>query len=125
MEHHDSMIQAKSFWRITEWHRLCAPCQGADVVDPEAWFNIFVLHQNRVQRGSTHHVTESMLPSWLDFVIWGHEHECRIDLEGGTDGPVITQPGSSVATSMTEGESKGGVVSDGIRDQPTLGSCES
>mmetsp|Transcript_32643 Transcript_32643/g.128181 ORF Transcript_32643/g.128181 Transcript_32643/m.128181 type:complete len:532 (-) Transcript_32643:1184-2779(-) len=80
--------------------------QGADVVDPEAWFNIFVLHQNRVQRGSTHHVTESMLPSWLDFVIWGHEHECRIDLEGGTDGPVITQPGSSVATSMTEGESK-------------------
>ncbi|KAJ8906656.1 hypothetical protein NDN08_003146 [Rhodosorus marinus] len=80
--------------------------QAVDAVNPEAWFNIFVLHQNRVQRGTTHHVTESMLPSWLDFVIWGHEHECRIDLEGGTDGPVITQPGSTVATSMIEGESK-------------------
>ena len=42
----------------------------------------------------------------IDLVIWGHEHDCRIVPE-----PVagkryyISQPGSSVATSLAEGES--------------------
>eukprot|EP00180_Rhodochaete_pulchella_P004786 Plantae.Rhodophyta-Rhodochaete_pulchella.ctg972.p1 GENE.Plantae.Rhodophyta-Rhodochaete_pulchella.ctg972~~Plantae.Rhodophyta-Rhodochaete_pulchella.ctg972.p1 ORF type:complete len:519 (-),score=81.12 Plantae.Rhodophyta-Rhodochaete_pulchella.ctg972:308-1864(-) len=36
----------------------------------------------------------------------GHEHECRVGLEGGdVDEPPVTQPGSTVATSLCEGES--------------------
>ncbi|RXW22260.1 hypothetical protein EST38_g3609 [Candolleomyces aberdarensis] len=56
--------------------------------DKDKWFNILLIHQNRV-----------------DLVVWGHEHDCRIVPE-----PVagknyyITQPGSSVATSLADGE---------------------
>ena len=47
----------------------------------EAWFNIFVLHQNRVAHGpgAKDCLTDKHLPTFLDFVVWGHEHECRID----------------------------------------------
>jgi double-strand break repair protein MRE11 len=43
----------------------------------------------------------------LDFVVWGHEHECRVDPEevAGVNFQ-ISQPGSSVATSLIEGEAK-------------------
>lgn len=47
-----------------------------------------------------------MFDDSIDLVVWGHEHDCRIDPE-----PVagksysITQPGSSVATSLADGES--------------------
>lgn len=30
-------------------------------------------------------VLESMLPTWLDFVVWGHEHECKILPEVGSE----------------------------------------
>jgi len=42
------------------------------------WVNLFVLHQNRVQhlRDSKNFLKESQLPSFLDIVVWGHEHEC-------------------------------------------------
>jgi hypothetical protein len=45
------------------------------------WFNIFVLHQNRVQRGqgAKNAVREDYLPPFLDLVVWGHEHECLPD----------------------------------------------
>lgn len=45
----------------------------------DACFNLFVLHQNRVYRGhnAKNAVPESHLPDFLDFVVWGHEHECR------------------------------------------------
>lgn len=43
------------------------------------WFNIFTLHQNRdLGRGSKNCVHESMIPEWMDLVVWGHEHECQI-----------------------------------------------
>lgn len=47
----------------------------------EEWFNIFVLHQNRVTRGqgAKNAIKEDYLPSFLDLVIWGHEHECIPD----------------------------------------------
>ena len=47
-----------------------------------------------------------MFDDSIDLVVWGHEHDCRIIPE-----PVagkryyITQPGSSVATSLADGES--------------------
>ncbi len=46
-------------------------------------------------------------------MIWGHEHECLIepqfvrtgfDEEGEEKGMFISQPGSSVATSLCDGE---------------------
>ena len=42
----------------------------------------------------------------VDLVIWGHEHDCRIEPEevAGKKYKII-QPGSSVATSLAPGES--------------------
>lgn len=58
------------------------------------WFNIFVCHQNRVDRGMTKYLAEEALPEFLDLVIWGHEHECRLKEEWS---PIqefhVTQPG--------------------------------
>ncbi|KAG7392096.1 Double-strand break repair protein mre11a [Phytophthora pseudosyringae] len=75
----------------------------------EDWFSIFVVHQNRDDkgRGSKNCVPESMIPNFIDLVVWGHEHECQIDIEESVKGDFfITQPGSSVATSLVEGEAK-------------------
>lgn len=66
-----------------------------------------------------------MLANFLDLIIWGHEHECLITPQSSSVGDFfITQPGtelhnrhnttllmrvfsgSSVATSLSEGESK-------------------
>ncbi|KAG7095679.1 meiotic recombination, variant 2 [Marasmius oreades] len=74
--------------------------------DKENWFNILLLHQNRVKHGPQEFVPEGMFDDSIDLVIWGHEHDCRIIPE-----PVagknyyISQPGSSVATSLADGES--------------------
>jgi double-strand break repair protein MRE11 len=62
-----------SFLRPAETH------EGAD--DDAQWFNLFALHQNRNRgRGSKNCVHESMIPEWMDLVIWGHEHECLIEV---------------------------------------------
>lgn len=78
--------------------------------DPEmepAWyrnaFNLLVLHQNRVQHGPTSYIPEDFIPDFFNLVVWGHEHDCRIDPEA-CNGVDIIQPGSSVATSLAEGE---------------------
>lgn len=69
-------------------------------------FNIMVLHQNRADRGRMNYLPEEKIPSFIDLAIWGHEHDCRILPEqNGTTGVFISQPGSSVATSLSEGES--------------------
>ena len=72
------------------------------------------LHSSlRAKHGATNHIPASFLPEFLDLVIWGHEHECLIepewvpcgeDLEGEEKGVFISQPGSSIATSLTDGE---------------------
>ncbi|KAJ7178089.1 Mre11 DNA-binding presumed domain-containing protein [Mycena filopes] len=73
--------------------------------DKQNWFNIMLLHQNRVKHGPQEFVPEGMFDDSVDLVIWGHEHDCRIVPE-----PVagkeyyISQPGSSVATSLADGE---------------------
>ena len=70
------------------------------------FFNLFALHQNRdFGRGSKNCVKETMIPEWMDLVVWGHEHECVIELSESLLGTFrITQPGSSVATSLVPGE---------------------
>uniref|UniRef100_A0A7S4MXX5 Mre11 DNA-binding domain-containing protein n=1 Tax=Odontella aurita TaxID=265563 RepID=A0A7S4MXX5_9STRA len=72
------------------------------------WFNIFALHQNRdLGRGSKNCVHESMIPEYMDLVVWGHEHECKIEPDESAVGTFrISQPGSSVATSLTAGEAE-------------------
>ncbi|KAG4074771.1 hypothetical protein HA402_006410 [Bradysia odoriphaga] len=69
------------------------------------WFNLLVLHQNRADRGLKNFLPENQLPDFLHLVVWGHEHDCRIFPEAnGTKGFYVSQPGSSVATSLSEGE---------------------
>ena len=75
-----------------------------DVPDEEI-FNLMVLHQNRAERGRFNYLPEDKLPGFLDLVVWGHEHDCRIEPEpNGKTNYWVTQPGSSVATSLSEGE---------------------
>ena len=52
--------------------------------EPENWFNIFVIHQNRVAHGPKNYIPEQFLHEFLDIVIWGHEHDCRITPEFNT-----------------------------------------
>lgn len=74
--------------------------------DGDSWFNLLVVHQNRADRGPKNYLPESALPSFLDLIIWGHEHDCRISPEESPGkGFYVSQPGSSVATSLSEGES--------------------
>lgn len=68
------------------------------------WFHLMVLHQNRVDRGRKRFIPSTFLPSYIDLVIWGHEHDCYIEAVE-ENGVFIIQPGSSVATSLSEGES--------------------
>lgn len=70
----------------------------------EDCLKVLVLHQNRVAHSASSYVSEEKVKDF-DFVVWGHEHESavihatRIDREA-----YITQPGSTVATSLSEGE---------------------
>lgn len=74
-------------------------------VNADDWFNLFVLHQNRAKHGLTNYIPEQFLDDFIDLVIWGHEHECRVKPEwNGQQSFYVTQPGSSVATSLCHGE---------------------
>lgn len=76
-----------------------------DVPDTDI-FNLMVLHQNRADRGRYNYLPEDKLPGFLDLVVWGHEHDQRLQPEqNGRTQTYISQPGSSVATSLSEGES--------------------
>lgn len=59
----------------------------------------------RVKHGPQQSVPEGMFDDSIKLVVWGHEHDCRITPEKveGKD-YYITQPGSSVATSLAPGE---------------------
>ncbi|GAB4820162.1 hypothetical protein N2152v2_007208 [Parachlorella kessleri] len=90
-----------------EWVR---PQDTPDIARDD-WFNLFVLHQNRVAHGvnAKNSVREAFLARFLDLIVWGHEHECLADpwesAESGGSFSVL-QPGSSVATALSEGEAK-------------------
>ncbi|KAJ1978637.1 meiotic recombination [Dimargaris xerosporica] len=83
--------------------------QNVEMVRPtehkDDWFNLLVLHQNRVAHGPTNYIPEDFLDAFFHLVVWGHEHECRIDPEPNSlQGFSVTQPGSSVATALSQGE---------------------
>lgn len=73
--------------------------------DPESWFSLFVLHQNRSKHGPSNYIPEQYIDNFLDLVIWGHEHQCLIEPVYNTQQTFfVSQPGSSIATSLSEGE---------------------
>ncbi|XP_042342608.1 double-strand break repair protein MRE11 [Plectropomus leopardus] len=73
--------------------------------DQEEWFNLFAIHQNRSKHGPTNYIPEQFLDDFLDLVVWGHEHECLIaPTRNEQQLFYVTQPGSSVATSLSPGE---------------------
>jgi double-strand break repair protein MRE11 len=67
-----------------------------------------ILIISRAKHGAKNHIPENFLDEFLDLVIWGHEHECLIDPQYSEceKDIFISQPGSSVATSLCEGEAK-------------------
>lgn len=69
------------------------------------WFNLMCIHQNHVRRPGVKVIEETSLPSFLDFVLWGHEHDCITSAnENDITGTHILQAGSSIATSLSVGE---------------------
>jgi double-strand break repair protein MRE11 len=49
--------------------------------ESEEYFNILVLHQNKykgtaVGASRLNSITEEVIPSFFNLVVWGHEHEC-------------------------------------------------
>ncbi|XP_036926947.1 double-strand break repair protein MRE11 [Acanthopagrus latus] len=73
--------------------------------DQDEWFNLFAIHQNRSKHGPTNYIPEQFLDDFIDLVVWGHEHECLITPTRNEQQLFyVTQPGSSVATSLSPGE---------------------
>ncbi|XP_066153313.1 double-strand break repair protein MRE11 [Euwallacea fornicatus] len=70
----------------------------------EDYFHLLVLHQNRANRGVKTFIPDGSLPDILHLAIWGHEHDCQIEPEELANSVYISQPGSSVATSLSKGE---------------------
>lgn len=70
------------------------------------FFNLLTVHQNHHAHTATSYLPENVLPDWMDLVVWGHEHECRIEpIKNPQTGFHVLQPGSSVATSLIPAES--------------------
>lgn len=73
-------------------------------------FCVLLLHQNRYKGGGVsapaqNCILDAMVPDFMHFVLWGHEHDSHVQVAQplGKDFHIY-QPGSSVATSLTEGE---------------------
>lgn len=80
-------------------------CMYRPAEEPDAWFNVLVVHQNRAAHSTRGFIPESAFDDSVDLVVWGHEHEQRITPEPISEKHYyITQPGSSVATSLAPGE---------------------
>ncbi|KAI5299005.1 hypothetical protein KEM56_003603, partial [Ascosphaera pollenicola] len=79
----------------------------------DGWFNLMSVHQNHHAYDETGYLPERFLPSFLDLVIWGHEHECLITPRMNPETRFhVMQPGSSVATSL--------VVSEAVQKQVAI-----
>ncbi|XP_009078578.1 PREDICTED: double-strand break repair protein MRE11A, partial [Acanthisitta chloris] len=73
--------------------------------DEDSWFNLFVIHQNRSKHGATNYIPEQFLDDFINLVVWGHEHECKIaPAQNEQQRFYVSQPGSSVVTSLSPGE---------------------
>lgn len=72
------------------------------------YFTILLQHQNRTKHSndSNNYIDESLLPSWQNLIIWGHEHHCIIEDIQTKYKHTIIQPGSSVITSLSDSETR-------------------
>lgn len=74
-------------------------------VETDSWFNVLCVHQNHAAHTKTSYLPEQFIPSFFDFVYWGHEHEC---IPVPQFNPITSfhtlQAGSSIATSLSDGE---------------------
>lgn len=71
---------------------------------------ILVVHQNRFKAcgpSAKNCVQDWVFPSFFDLIIWGHEHDCETEARRTQNRNYqIFQPGSTVSTSLTEGEAR-------------------
>lgn len=66
------------------------------------YYNILVVHQNRVPYGIKDYLPYEFIPTWFYLVVYGHEHESLVlNLKDF----ILLQPGSTVRTSLAENES--------------------
>ncbi|GAA5929988.1 MRX complex nuclease subunit [Sporobolomyces koalae] len=75
--------------------------------DQDDWFNVMLVHQNRVAHGPNNSVPDEAFGDEVNLVVWGHEHDCISQARPVpvTNRPYyISQPGSSIATSLAKGE---------------------
>ena len=85
-------------------HIAAGRVQFLAMEQPEEWFKLFVVHQNRVKHGSKY-LPENCLTSLPDLVVWGHEHESFTKADyNSQQGFYVYQPGSTVATSLCPSE---------------------
>ncbi|BFZ62638.1 meiotic recombination [Saitoella coloradoensis] len=84
--------------------RFMRPAMGPGGEDE--WFNLIAVHQNHTSHTETGYLPESFIQDFFDMVLWGHEHDCHIEPRLNTEQNFhVIQPGSSVATSLSAGES--------------------
>ncbi|CAD26648.1 DOUBLE-STRAND BREAK DNA REPAIR PROTEIN (RAD32 HOMOLOG) [Encephalitozoon cuniculi GB-M1] len=78
-------------------------CEGRIVFhrpeDYDSWYNVLILHQNRIPR-EKEHFSSDLVEGFFDLIVYGHEHESMV-VKGDC---LILQPGSTVRTSLCEGE---------------------
>lgn len=75
--------------------------------DAGKFFNLLTVHQNHTAHTMTSYLPESVLPNWMNLVVWGHEHDSKIEpVQNPETGFFVMQPGSSIATSLTPGEAE-------------------
>ncbi|RVW93069.1 Double-strand break repair protein MRE11 [Vitis vinifera] len=99
--------EAQEGCQVSDWFNILAFKETPLNVIQLDWiaedFSSFFL----VKTNPKNAISEHFLPRFLDFIVWGHEHECLVDpQEVAGMGFHITQPGSSIATSLIDGESK-------------------
>lgn len=86
---------------------IIKPSQISSNFVDEEYFRILLFHQNRVSHTPTNFIPEHFIDDYINLIVWGHEHECILDPQYNPQQRFhVTQPGSSVATSLSEGESK-------------------
>lgn len=74
-------------------------------VQQSDWYNIMAVHQNHHAHSETNYLPENFLPEFMDLIVWGHEHECLIEPRLNPETTFrVMQPGSSIATSLVQGE---------------------
>ena len=90
------------------------PEQTPESPEISDWLNIMTIHQNRVFHGSGHTsaIDENWLPRWLDLVVWGHEHECKLG-----DQPSSSSAAHHAPRSKTGGRSKPRARKDDVDDE--------